>query len=474
MIHCRNLVDGELVDGRDRFERRSPATGEVVAVAEIADEAIVDRAVEAARRAFVDWSRTTGFERGALLRALADASERRLDELATSMTLEQGKPLDEARGEVRKFAQAMRFYAEEAERIDGRTIPNESNDYLSIVQREPIGPVAAITPWNYPVELIGWKLGGALGAGCTIVIKPSEHTPGAAQLLAECVQEAGFPPGVVGVVHGAGEVGAALVAHPGIRKVAFTGSTATGASLLRTVHGATPFTMELGGSCPLIVSRHADLDLAAAGIVRRGFRNAGQICIAVNRVYVESTVADELTERVVARTRELTIDDGLANPTADMGPVTMAEIRDRTLAHVQDAADRGGDVRAGGSSHERGGLFVEPTVVAGAPVDSLLMTEETFGPAVGIAPVPTIDEAIAAANRVPGGLAAYLYTEDLGETMRTGASLDFGNVAVNTVDAGIIQAPYGGRRESGFGVEHGREGLGGYLQLKHLRIRHTH
>jgi succinate-semialdehyde dehydrogenase / glutarate-semialdehyde dehydrogenase len=473
-LHCRTFIDNEFHPGTESFDRRNPATGEVSAIADMADGQTVDAAVAAARRAFASWGKTSGFERGALLRELARTALGRLDDLAMSMTLEMGKPLDEARGEVRKFGQAMRFYAEEAERIGGETIPNESNDYLSIVRKEPVGPVAAITPWNYPVELVGWKLGGALGAGCTMVVKPSEYTPGAAQILAECVREAGFPPGVVNVVHGGGEVGAMLAGHPRIAKIAFTGSGATGQELFRTVSGVTQMTMELGGSCPMLVSRHADLDLAAAGAVRRSFRNAGQICIAINRIYVERPVVGEFTDHVAELTRNLTVADGYEHPDADVGPVTMEEIRARTALHVADARERGAGVVTGAEPHAAGGLFLNPAVVVDAPHDARIMTEETFGPAVGIAPVDSLAEAVEHANSVPGGLAAYLFTEDLGETIGVSADLDFGNVAVNNVDAGIINAPYGGRRESGFGSEHGRAGLEGYLQLKHVRIRHTH
>jgi succinate-semialdehyde dehydrogenase / glutarate-semialdehyde dehydrogenase len=473
-LHCYSFIGGEFRTESDSFERRNPATGKVVAQAELADAAAVDAAVAAAVEAFTTWRSSTGFDRGRLLRELARLSLERLDDLATSMTLELGKPLDEARGEVRKFAEAMAFYGEEAERIFGETIPNRSNDYLSVVAKEPVGPVAAITPWNYPVELLGWKLGGALGAGCTMVIKPSEYTPGAAQILMECIRDAGFPAGVVNVVYGAGAVGALLAGHRDIAKLAFTGSNATGQKLFQTVQGVTRLTMELGGSCPMLVSRHADLDLAAAGAVRRAFRNAGQICIAINRIYVEEPVMEAFVEHLVALTEKLTVADGYDDPTADVGPVAMPEIYDRTTAHVDDARARGARILTGQEPHPAGGLFLNPVVVADAPHDSQIMTQETFGPAVGVASCASLDEAVEHANRVPGGLAAYLYTENLGEAMRYAARLDFGNVGVNTTDAGIINAPYGGRRESGFGYEHGREGLEGYLQLKHIRIRHSH
>ena len=473
-LHCPSFIDGEFRTGGEQLERLNPATGEVAALADIADQTVVDDAVAAAVRAFPSWSRTTGFERGALLRRLGEVALERLDDLASTMTREQGKPLNEARGEVRKFAQAMRYYGEEAERIGGETVPNESNDFLSVVQREPVGPVAAITPWNYPVELLGWKLGGALGAGCTMVIKDSEYTPGAGHVIAECLTAAGFPPGVVNIIPGAGEVGAMLAGHPDIAKVGFTGSNATGQKLFRTVSGVTQLTMELGGSCPMIVTRNADLELAAKGAVRRSFRNAGQICIAINRIYVERPVMADFTEAMAELSRALTVGDGYADPDADVGPVTMEEIRSRTARHVSDAVSRGARQLAGADDHPSGGLFRNPALVVDAPFDSQIMTEETFGPAVGVAAVDSLDEAVAHANGVPGGLAAYLYTEDLGETMRAGRELDFGNVAVNNVDAGIINAPNGGRRASGCGSEHGREGLEGYLQYKHLRIRHTH
>ena len=276
------------------------------------------------------------------------------------------------------------------------------------------------------------------------------------------------------MVHGAGEVGALLAGHRDIAKIAFTGSNATGQRLFKTVDGVTRLTLELGGSCPMLVSRHADLDLAAAGAVRRSFRNAGQICIAINRIYVERPVLGDFADRVAELASALTVADGYAHPDADVGPVTMEEIRARTAAHVADARERGATIATGAEPHPAGGLFVNPAVVVDAPHDARIMTEETFGPAVGVTPVGSLDEATEHANAVPGGLAAYLFTEELGETMRVSAALDFGNVAVNNVDAGIINAPYGGRRESGFGSEHGREGLEGYLQLKHVRIRHTH
>ncbi len=471
---CRTFVGGDWHDSAgDTVERRNPATGELVALAPRSTPEDVDRAVRAATDAFRGWSRALPAERSRLLHRLADACAERVPDLAAAITREQGKPLDEATGEVRKFVSALHYYAEEAVRVFGRTIPNDAHGFTSIVEQEPIGPVAGIVPWNYPIELIGWKLAGATAAGCTIVIKPSEYTPGCAQMLSECVA-AVLPPGVVNFVYGDGETGRALAAHPAIAKVAFTGSMRTGQALLHTVTGITALSLELGGSCPMVVTDRADLDAAVAGATRRSFRNAGQICIAINRIYVQRGVYREFVERLGAAADALRVADGMAQPDADVGALTMDETYQRTLEHLADARDRGASVVAGGGpvADLAPGLFLRPTVVADAPDDALVMQEETFGPLVGVVPYSDLDEAVARANGAPGGLAAYAYTDDTRETFALARGLDFGNVAVNNVDAGIINAPYGGRRESGFGSEHGHEGLTSFLQLKHIRLRH--
>jgi succinate-semialdehyde dehydrogenase / glutarate-semialdehyde dehydrogenase len=365
----------------------------------------------------------------------------------------------------------LHFYAEEATRTLGQTIPNAEDGFLSIVEKEPVGVVAGIAPWNYPVELIGWKLAAALAAGCAIVVKPSEYTPGSAVELWRCVEATGIPPGVANLVHGGGETGRMLVGHPLIAKVAFTGSQATGEMIYRTVTGITSLSLELGGTCPMVVSAQADLGLAAKGAVRRSFRNAGQICIAINRIYVEDAAYDEFLARVTEGVRRLVVADGLQNPAA--GAVTNDEVLDRTARHVGQARDAGGRVTVGGDRlNGSRGNFYAPTVVADCTQDMLLMHEETFGPAVGVAAVRSLDQGIELANQTPSGLAAYAYSTDVEEVFAMSRRLDFGNVAVNNVDAGIINAPYGGRHQSGIGYEHGREGLESYLQLKHVRLRH--
>lgn len=473
-IICRNFYAGAWHEGSGSvIERHNPSTGELAAVAPRSSEGDVDAAVTAAAEAFRSWRKTLPAERAGYLHRLAEECAQRVDDMASSITREQGKPLDEARGEVRKFVAALHYYAEEATRVFGRTIPNDVAGFTSIVEKEPVGPVAGIVPWNYPIELIGWKLAGATAAGCTIVIKPSEYTPGCAQILSECVESV-LPAGVVNFVYGDGATGQALVAHPAIVKVGFTGSLQTGQSIMRSVNGITALSLELGGSCPMIVTKRADIGAAVKGATRRSFRNAGQICIAINRIYVQEPVYDEFVAALASAADALEVADGIKNPSADVGAMTMDETFQRTLRHIADARDHGASVVAGGGPVKdlSPGLFIRPTVVADAPDTALVMHEETFGPLVGVAPFAELDDAIARANAAPGGLASYVYTEDTRETFELASELDFGNVAINNVDAGIMNAPYGGRRESGFGYEHGREGLESYLQLKHIRLRY--
>ena len=470
-----NFIDGQWVgsDGDGAVRVVNPATSEVVAEVPDSVSPDVDRAVAAARRAFDGWRWLNPSVRATHLHAVADRIAAAEEPMARAITREMGKPFGEARGEVVKLAKTFHFYAEETTRSTGAVIPNEEDGYTSLVEREPIGVVGAIAPWNYPVELIGWKLAASLGAGCTIVVKPSEYTPTSAIELFRCLEAAGVPAGVANLVHGTGRTGAALVGHPDVDKIAFTGSGDTGALIQRSVQGVKPMSMELGGNCPMIVTAQADLESAVTGALRRGFRNAGQICIAINRIYVHEDLYADFVERLGKGASSLVVGDGFAEDVA-MGPVTNTEVLEKVERHVEDARSRGTRVVAGGerpAGLDRG-TFYAPTVLADCAEDLLVMHEETFGPVVGVAPYRELDDAIALANSTPAGLAAYVYTRDVGETFALGRRLDFGSVAVNNVDAGIINAPYGGRKGSGYGYEHGREGLDSYLQLKHVRIRH--
>lgn len=472
----QNHIDGKWLDGGDGtlLSVHNPATQEVIARVPASNKDDVDLAVAAARRAFATWRWLNPSVRAGYLHALGDAVAAAETPIARAITLEMGKPLSEARGEVRKLAKTFHFYAEETTRTFGSIIPNDEDGFTSLIEREPVGVVAAISPWNYPVELIGWKLAAALGAGCTIVIKPSEYSPTSAIELFRCIEQVGIPAGVANLVTGAGETGRALVAHPDIDKVAFTGSGETGAAIVKTVAGVKPMSMELGGSCPMIVTDTADLDAAVAGATRRAFRNAGQICIAINRAYVHSSIYEEFVQRLGRSVSALVVADGLVNENADVGPLANREGLEKVERHVEDARAKGARVVCGGGRPPgmEQGNFYQPTVLADCTQDMLVMHEETFGPVLGVSAYDSLDEAIELANGTPAGLAAYAYTTDVTQMFTLGRRLDFGNVAVNNVDAGIINAPYGGRKGSGYGYEHGREGLEGYLQLKHVRIRH--
>lgn len=475
MDNPRNWIGGEWVEHTGpTIDVVNPSTNTVVARQADTSADEVGRAIAAARTAFADWRSVNPSVRAQLLHAIADSVARRIDELAEAVTVEMGKPYDEARGEARKLVTALHFYAEEATRLHGSIVPNTDDGFSSLVEYEPIGVVAAIAPWNYPLELIGWKLGAGLAAGCTMVIKPSEYSPTSGLLLAECVAETDLPAGVVNMITGAGQTGAALTQHPDIDKIAFTGSGATGAAIARGVAKATSMSMELGGSCPLIVTETADIAEAVRGTLRRAFRNAGQICISINRAYVHDAVYDDYVAALADGAAKLVVADPRQVPDADMGPVVNREIFDRTVAHIADAEAKGARVAAGGGPIEElaPGLFLQPTVLADTDQSMLVMHEETFGPVVGVARYSDLDQAISDANSTSAGLAAYGYCRDLGQTFTLSKQLDFGNVAINNVDAGIINAPYGGRKGSGFGVEHGKEAIDGYLQVKHTRIRH--
>lgn len=471
------------IDGRweshhgDWITVRNPATGQTLARVPCADAAAVDRAVAAARRAFAGWRRTNPSTRANLLHAIADRVTLAEATIARAITSEQGKPLAEAHGEVQKLAKTFHFYAEEATRVFGSTIPNEEDGFLSIVEREPIGVVGAITPWNYPVELVGWKLCAALAAGCTIVVKPSEYTPVSVIELFRCLKQAGLPAGCANLITGDGSTGQYLVAHPGVDKIAFTGSLATGQTISRSVTGIKPITLELGGNCPLIITATADLDAAVKGAARRAYRNAGQICIAVNRAYVQRHIYPAFLDRLVAAVRSLRVGDGMQEG-VDIGPLTTPAGVAKVDLHVQDAVGKQARLLRGGKRPDalskvlQEGNFYEPTLLADCTQQMLVMHEETFGPVLGVAPFDSLDEAIELANATPYGLAAYAYTNDIRETFKLTRELDFGSVGINHVDAGIINAPYGGRKQSGIGYEHGHEGMQGYLLFKHVRVRH--
>ncbi|SHO67208.1 succinate-semialdehyde dehydrogenase / glutarate-semialdehyde dehydrogenase [Pseudoxanthobacter soli DSM 19599] len=472
------FIDGAFCAGTGgRLPVVNPATGESLGQIAAATPEEVEAAVAAARRAFRPWAALVPRRRAEALHRLGDLIAADADAMARIMTLEQGKPLNEARGEILKLAEACHFYAEEATRVLGEIVPNDQPGFQSLVVREPIGVVGAITPWNYPAELVGWKLCASLAAGCTIVIKPAELTPFTALAIAAKVAEAKIPAGVVNVVTGKGSVvGQALVDHPGVDKIAFTGSSRVGLHIQNSSPVVKRLSLELGGNCPLIVTESADIAAAVKGATRRSFRNMGQICIAINRIYVARQHYEGFLSALGAAADRLTIGNGIERPNADVGAMASAEPLEKTQAHLADALAKGARLVAGGSAPQgeefARGFFFRPTVVGDCTHDMLVMTEETFGPLVGVAPYDSLDEAIEKANDTPYGLASYAYARDLVEIQRLSMGLDYGNVAINNVDAGIMNAPYGGRKQSGVGYEHGREGLLEYFNFKHVRLHH--
>lgn len=477
-ISGKLFIGGEFVDGRGtRIDVVNPARGEVIGQIAATTPDEIERAVDSARLAFRTWSRVPAKVRAQALHRLGDLIAGDAARMAHIMTSEQGKPLNEAKGEILKLAEACHFYGEEAVRVLGEIVPNDQNGYQSQVIREPIGVVGAITPWNYPAELVGWKLCASVAAGCTIIVKPAELTPFTALAIAEKVKEAGIPAGVVNVLTGKGSiVGQALVEHPGVDKIAFTGSSAVGLHIQRSCPSVKRLSLELGGNCPLVVTASADIDAAVKGATRRSFRNMGQICIAINRIYVARPLYEAFIEKFARAADALTIGDGLSNPAADIGSMASADPLAKTREHLADAREKGARLLAGGKAPEgeefARGFFFRPTIVADCTHEMKVMGEETFGPLVGVAPFDTLEEAVALANDTPYGLASYVYARDLQEIYQLSAELDYGNVAINNVDAGIMNAPYGGRKQSGIGYEHGREGLLEYFNFKHVRLYH--
>ena len=474
------------IDGRWRasvsgetFPVLNPATNEIIGNAPLGNESDVRLAVEAANRIQRDWGKTNAFFRGAILRRAAEIVNSRVDEIAAMMTLEQGKTIQESRQEVKKGAQILRFYAEEGERVCGRIIPNEADGCVSSVIYQPVGIAGAITPWNYPIELLAWKAGAAIASGCAIICKLPYETPFSPTYFAKCILEAGLPENALQILTGRGSViGTALAGHPEVKRVAFTGSTAVGKQLAALcAPGLKHISLELGGSLPMLVFGDCDLEKAVKGCVRRSFRNNGQICIAINRVYVQRDVYERFLNLLVRQVEQLKIGDPSREDT-DIGPMCTAKGLEKVIQHVEDARAHGARVLTGGAKPEgdafRSGHFYAPTVLADATRDMLIMREETFGPAIGVMPFDSVEDAIEKANDSPYGLAAICYTNDMHIARKVANEVEAGNIAINNVDAGVLNAPYGGWKESGIGCEHGREGLFEYLRPKHIRTCFFH
>lgn len=448
----------------------NPATGEVFARVATVDGAGVRRAIDRAEAAWPAWRKLSGKERGALLHRIAGIVERRTDEIARTITLENGKPLAQSRGEVAMTVDHLRWFAEEARRAYGRVIPPQAPGKRNTVVRQPVGVVGAIAPWNFPLVLAVRKVAPALAAGCPVVLKPAGATPLSALLFAEAVEEAGLPAGVFQVVVGsAREIGAEMFAHPACRKISFTGSTPVGRELMRqAADGIKKLSLELGGNAPVVVFDDADLAQAVEGAMITKFRNTGQSCIAANRIYVQRGIYDRFVSSFVERARALKVGDGMEEG-VDIGPLINRGALDDALGHIESAREAGARVLCGGRALERGGgSFLEPTVLAELSEESACMNEETFAPIAPIVAFDTEEEAIERANRTEYGLAAYLFTTNLGRAWRVAEALEAGTVGVNDPVPTTSNAPFGGMKESGLGRELGSEGLDAFLETKHI------
>jgi succinate-semialdehyde dehydrogenase / glutarate-semialdehyde dehydrogenase len=475
MYHSHMLINGEeAATSSGRFEIiYNPANQEPVAEVSVGCREDARLALQAAKKAFPIWSTMPSPRRADLLHAAAQKVRERADNISQLLTLEMGKPLKNAKMEVLSSADVLDFFAEEGKRNFGEWI--SSSHSRSIVLRQPVGVAALITPWNFPVDLLAWKVGPALAAGCTFVAKPPSLAPLAATEFVRAVSEAGLPAGTANVVHGpGGVVGAELVENPISKKIAFTGETQTGRWIM--AHAAAHIkrvSLELGGQSPFIVCADADLEAATAAAAQRSFSNMGQICISVNRIYVAQEVAEPFTEELVRRAERLKIGDGM-QPDVDLGPMFSQAQRQRTTEHVADATAKGAEILTGGQEPEdeayEKGYFFLPTVLGGADHRMRVMREETFGPVAPIMKFETLDEAVSLANDSDYGLAAYVFTNDLKTALRAAERLEAGGIGVNVNNVVDLQAPFGGWKESGLGRELGHAGLEAYLETKHIRL----
>ena len=465
-----NLIGGEWVgaDGGETLAVTNPATGEIVGHVPKCGAAETRRAVAAAQKAFVSWSRTTAAERAEKLRRLAAALEKNKEELAVLLTTEQGKPLAEARGEISISAAYVQWFAEEARRVYGDTIPSPWPGRRIIVTKEPVGVVAAITPWNFPSSMLSRKLGAALAAGCTVVTKPASQTPYSAIAWGLLAEEAGIPAGVINIVTGsAAAIGGELTANPTVRKITFTGSTEIGKMLMAQAAGTMKrVSMELGGNAPFIVFDDADLDAAVEGAMQSKYRNSGQTCVCANRFIVQAGIYDAFAEKFAAAVKGLKVGNGLEDGTVQ-GPLIDENAVKKVEEHIADAVAKGGKVVVGGKRHALGRSFFEPTIVTGVTPQMAVAREETFGPLAPLFRFDTEEQAIAMANDTEFGLAAYAFTRDLGRAFRVMEGLQYGQVGIN---AGLMTtevAPFGGVKESGMGREGSKYGLDDYLNVKY-------
>lgn len=455
-----------------QIEVINPANEEVIAYIPKGGKKEADNAVEAAYNAFGTWSRLTADKRSKLLTNWFYLVEKEAEAIAELITLEQGKPFKEALNEVLYANSFINWYAEEGKRVYGETIPSSSENKRIVAQKQPVGVVAAITPWNFPAAMITRKVSPALAAGCTVVIKPAESTPLTALKLAELAEKAGIPAGVINVVTGdPQEIADAWMKDERVRKITFTGSTEVGKKLMRGAAETVKLvSLELGGNAPFIVMGDADLTKTIDGIVNSKFRNAGQTCVCTNRIYVHESLIQTFTEKLVDAVKRLKVGGGI-DRTTDIGPLINRSAVEKVQRLIEDAKAKGGKVLLGGEIPDNDkGFFIEPTIIANANDEMVCMKEEVFGPVASIAVFRDEEEVIKRANNTPYGLAAYVFTENLGGAIRICEQLEFGIIGLNDGAPSTAQAPFGGFKESGLGREGGHYGIDEFLEVKYISI----
>ncbi len=472
------LIEGQACGAADGalYDIHSPANGNVIGQAAAANVTDINKAIASAKAAFKQWSNKTAYEREATLRKATAHVRTQADEIGRLMALEQGKPWNQAKGEVTGACDLIDYYASEAPRIEGTMPPTEKKSFRSWVTHLPVGVCAGITPWNYPVALLSWKLGPALAAGCAMVVKPTPVTPLSPLAFCQALTEGGLPPGLVNVLTGPdATLGEALVTHPGIAKVAMTGSTSAGKQIFASCAPSLKrVSLELGGHCPAIVCADADVDLAAKILSYKGFRNGGQSCSSVNRIFAHESIHDALVERLVAEAQSMTMGDGITDPNVDLGPLTTAATRTQVEDHVADAIAHGAKLICGGSppsgeSYQDGHYYL-PTVLTQAGAEMKLWHEETFGPVLPVKSFSDTDMAVAEANDSSYGLVSYVFTRDFEAGLRLSEQLEAGTVCLNHGAVNSAYAPYEGWKDSGFGLELSRKAIFEYLKTKHVKV----
>ena len=471
LLRTQALIDGQWVDADsgETVAIINPATGETIAEVARCGTAETRRAIGAAARAFDTWRHTTSKERAGLLRGWFNLMMANQEDLAQILTAEQGKPLAEARGEIAYGASYIEWFAEEAKRVYGDTIPQASNDKRLVCIKQPVGVVACITPWNFPNAMLTRKIAPALAAGCTVVCKPANATPLSAYAFAELAERAGIPAGVINIVTGrTAEIGRELTANAHVRKLTFTGSTQVGKQLMAECAATVKRTsMELGGNAPFIVFDDADLDAAVAGAMICKFRNAGQTCVCANRILVQEGVFDAFSHKLAAAVAQIKMGDGTEDGVT-VGPLINEGAVDDVMEFIDDAVEKGATVETGGQRSDLGACFLEPTILTNVSNDMRVFREEIFGPVAPLFKFSTEEEAIAMANDTEFGLASYFYARDVGRIWRVSEALEYGIVGINEGIISNEMAPFGGVKESGQGREGSKYGMDDYLEIKYM------